>query len=146
MGGFALGKPDALVEFFDVFAFDSPFDFGEIGLGDAVFWVGQAVGEVVIVGEDNQARGIDIEPANAEDSMTCGDKVDGFGSALWVKIGAYNAFGFIEKEINFWLGLNPLAGGYYCVLVEVRKGGDGIDDLAINGNEAFKNHFFAFSA
>ena len=95
MGGFTLGKPDTFIYFLDVFAFDSAFDFGKIGLGDAVFWVGQAIGEVVIVGEDNQARGIDVEPANAEDSMACGDKVDGFGPALWVRIGADNAFGFI---------------------------------------------------
>ena len=146
MGGFALGKPDALVEFFDVFAFDSSFDFGEVGLGDAIFRVGEAISEVVVVGEDNQARGIEVEPADAEDSMACGDEVDGFGPALRVRIGADDAFGLIEQEINLWLGLNPLAVGYYRVLIDVREGGDGIDDFAIYGDEAFKNHFFAFSA
>lgn len=145
MGGFALGKPDALVEFFDVFALDSSFDFGQIGFGEAVFWVGEAISEVVIVGEDNQARGIDVEPANAEDSMACWDQVDGLGSALRVKIGADDAFGFIEEEINLWLGLNPLACRDYGVLIEVRKGGDGIDDPAVYGDKAFENHFLAFS-
>jgi hypothetical protein len=78
--------------------------------------------------------------------MACGDEVDCLCPALGVKIGADNAFGLIEQEIDFRLGLNLLAGGYYCVLVEVRKGGDGIDDLTVDGNEAFENHFLAFSA
>jgi len=146
MGGFALGKPDALVEFFDVFAFDSSFYFGEIGFGDAIFWVGQAVGEVVIIGEDNQARCVEVEPANTEDSMACGDEVDGFGPALWVKIGADDAFGFIEKEINLGLVLNSLAVGFYGVRIDVREGGDGIDYFAIYGDAAFEDYFLAFSA
>jgi hypothetical protein len=95
MRGFALGKPDTLIEFFDVLTFDSPFDFSEVGLGYAVFWMGKAVGKVVIVGEDNQARGIDVEPANAEDSMACWDKIDCFCPALGVKISANNTFGLI---------------------------------------------------
>ena len=33
MGAFALGKPDTLIEFFNVFPLDSSFDFGKIGLG-----------------------------------------------------------------------------------------------------------------
>ena len=146
MGGFALGKPDTLIEFFDVFAFDSPFDFGEVGLGQAVLWMGETIGQVVIIGEDNQTRSIDVEPTNAEDSMACGDKVDGFCPALGVKIGADDALGFIKQEIDFWLGLNLFSCGYYSVLVDVRKGGNGIDDLTVDGDETFENHFLAFSA
>jgi len=108
--------------------------------------VRQAVDQFVIVGEDNQSCGIDVEPANAEDSLAGGDEVDCFGSALWVKIGANYALGLIEEEINLWLGLNSFPCDNDCVFVDVRECGDGIHDLAVDRDESFEDEFLAFSA
>jgi hypothetical protein len=106
----------------------------------------QAVDQFVIVGEDNQSCGIDVEPANAKDSLAGGYEVDCLGSALRVKIGADDALGLIEEEINLWLGLDSFAGGNDCVFVEVCECGDGIDDFAVDRDEAFEDEFLAFSA
>ena len=105
----------------------------------------QAVDQFVIVGEDNQSCGIDVEPANAEDSLASGDEVDCFGSALWVKIGANYALWLIEEEINLWLGLDSFACDNDCVFVDVREGGDGIQDFAVDRDEPFEDEFLAFS-
>lgn len=144
--GFALGKPDTLIKFFDVFALDSALHLGDICPGQSISGVRQAVDQFVIVGEDNQSCGIDVEPANAKDSPAGGDEVDCLGSALGVKIGANHALGLIEEEINLWLGLNSFAGDNDCVFVEVREGGDGIDDFAVDRDESFEDEFLAFSA
>ena len=105
----------------------------------------QAVDQFVIVGEDNQSCGIDVEAANAEDSLAGRDEVDCFGSALWVKVGANHALGLIEEEVNLWLGLNSFPGDNDCVFVEVREGGDGIHDFAVDRDESFEDKFLAFS-
>ena len=105
----------------------------------------QAVDQFVIVGEDNQSCGIDIEPANAKDSLPGGDQVDCLDSALGVKVGANHALGLIEEEINLWLGLNSFACDNDCVFVEVRECGDGVHDLAVDRDESFEDEFLAFS-
>lgn len=143
--GFALGQPDTLIKFFDVFALDSALHLGDVCPGQSISWVRQAVDQFVIVGEDNQPCGIDIEPANAKDSLAGGYEVDCLGSALRVKIGANHALWLIEEEINLWLGLDSLACRDDCVFVEVRERGDGVYDLAIDRDESFEDEFLAFS-
>jgi hypothetical protein len=105
-GRFALCQPDAPFEAVNLFGFDSAFDLGDIGFCKAVSRVGKEVGKGGIVGEDNQACGVDFQPADAENSVAGRDEVDCLSSALRVKIGANNAFGFIEEEINPGLGFD----------------------------------------
>lgn len=137
--GFALGQPDTLIKFFDVFALDFALHISDICPGQSISWMCQVVDQFVIVGDDNQSCGIDVEPANAKDSLAGGYEVDCLGSALGVKVGANHALGLIEEEINLRLGLDSFACRNDCIFVEVRECGDGIHDLAIDRDEAFED-------
>src|SRR3569833_477848 len=65
-----LGEPvrelDALLEPLAEVAADRPVDLGEVGLGDAVAGVHEAVRELTVVGEDQQSLGVGVATAGVE--------------------------------------------------------------------------------
>ena len=46
-----------------------PAHLGEVGLGDAVRGVGEPLGEVAVVGEQQQALGVGVEAADVEEPL-----------------------------------------------------------------------------
>lgn len=106
-----------------MFAVDAALDVGDIGFGQAISRVGEAVGKSGIVGEDNQAGGVDVQSADAEDTLPGGDEVDCPGSILRVEVGADDAFWLIEQEVNLWLALDAFVGDGDYVFVSVSEGG-----------------------
>ena len=138
-GGFALGEPDAFFEAFCLRAFDSAFDLGDIGLGQAVSGVGEAVGQLGIVCKDNQACCVDIQPADAEDAMPGWDEVDCLCSSLRVKVGADDALWLVEQEINLWLRPDSFAHRCYYVFVGVGEYGQSVHHFAIDLDKAFED-------
>lgn len=95
------------------FVFDAVEEFGDVGFveiavqDDAVFFddlvagVGEAVGEVAVVGEDEEAFAVFIEASGAEHALALEvgreEFEDGL-SSVGVAVGAEEAFGFVENE------------------------------------------------
>src|SRR5437016_4498475 len=76
-------------------------DESAIGFGDAEFWMGEAIGQLAVVGEQEQALGFGVEPA---DGIKTGfeifwQQVNGAGLHALSDVGGINAFGFVEQEI-----------------------------------------------
>lgn len=106
------------------FVFDAVEEFGYVGFieiavqDDAVFFddliagVGEAVGEVAVVGDDEEAFAVLIEASGAEHALALevgGEEFEDGLSTMGVDVGAEEAFGFVEDK-----------GDWACVF-----GGDG---------------------
>lgn len=92
------------------FVFDSVEEFLDVGFievsmeNDAVFfydlaaWVGEAVGEVAVVGEDEEAFAVFIEATGTEHALSlevAGEEFEDGLPAVGIGVGAEEAFGFV---------------------------------------------------
>ncbi len=67
---------DAVLELLAQVARHRALDGGEVGLGHAVAGVGEAVGQLAVVGEQDEALGLGVEPADVEEpGLPVGDVV-----------------------------------------------------------------------
>ncbi len=69
----------------------------------------ESVGKLIVVGENDKAGGVGIESAGTEDAVGRWYEVDGLCASVWVRVGANDAFGFIEQEIYLWLTFDFLS-------------------------------------
>jgi hypothetical protein len=71
-----------------------------IGLGDFVFRVGKPFGELRVVGKNQQAARIQIQPSHGKHvcAQIGGEIIDG-GPSLRVLVGGEIPFGFVEEQI-----------------------------------------------
>src|SRR5665647_2996079 len=64
---------------------DDSLDLRQIGLLDLVRRVGQPVRELAVVGEDDEALGVRVEPPHVEESfLTLLDEVGESGPTFWI--------------------------------------------------------------
>jgi hypothetical protein len=61
--------------------------------------VGQAIGELPIVGHQEQPLGVAVEPPNREDARTVGEKRRQVGPALWIVERRDDARRFVEGVV-----------------------------------------------
>ena len=74
--GEAFGQVDAAMKLAEDFVFDLTGDLHVVNLFDAVTRVGEAVGQFAIVGDDDQAFGRHVEPADAKHARRVGRHAD----------------------------------------------------------------------
>jgi hypothetical protein len=100
-GGASFGQVHALADRLERLAFDASAHFGPIGLGDSVTRVRDLVREVAVVGEQDQALALLVEPADRVDAALArvGDQVDGARARLALLVGADHALGLVEQVV-----------------------------------------------
>jgi len=77
--------------------------------------------------------------------MLAVDKVDSFFSSLRVRVCANNALRLVQKEINPVRAGNPLSVDGYYILSRIGKGGQCINEFAVDTNEAIEDELFTLS-
>lgn len=78
---------------------------GGVRLGDPVARVGNPVGEITVVGDEDQAFGVRIEPPHRVEALVTVDEVDHRASSMGIAGGADDTFGFVE-EMSLDVGMD----------------------------------------
>lgn len=106
--------------------------------------VRQSLGEVAVVGQQQQALRVFVQPSNGEESLICDrDHVHGTRTSFRVPVGAEHTFGFVQQEVTESGKSQPF--GIEADIVRFR--GDGtsriVDDDSVHRDAAIPNVFFA---
>jgi hypothetical protein len=131
------------------FEHNSLFESCEVGLGwpaldlrlvdllDAEARVGEAVGEVAVVGDEEEALGVGVETAGGvEAGLHLGQEVENGAAAAVVGGGGDGAAGLVEEEVALGLEGDGPAVYFYSLSLGV-DGAAGIgDDLSIDADAA----------
>jgi len=80
----------------------NPFDLSEIGFGVIEAGIGEAMCEPTVVGQQQEAFAIEIEPADRIDAG-CVNIVRKCRAALGIGEFREDAVGFVEKDMSRWL-------------------------------------------
>ena len=108
--------------------------------------MGQAVGELAVIGHDHQAGAVLIQPADRIDPLgDLGEEIDDPGPARRVEVGGHVTLGLVDGEVDdllkpdrFAIDGDPGLGVY--------PGAELADDLAIDGDTSLKDVFLAAAA
>jgi hypothetical protein len=145
-GDFAFSQPSPLFELLDRFIVNIAPDPDKVSLGHFIPRVHQLVCQLAIIGEDNKAGGIGIEPADTEDALAARDKIYSPFPALRVTVGANHALWLIQKKIDLLFGANLFTVDGDDIFFGVNEDRQRIYYMRVHGNSAVEYQFFALSA
>lgn len=86
-GGFEIGELNAFLDFLDFGFGEGAADFYKIFFFFSEFRVGEAIGELAVVGKKKQSFGVFIEAADGVDGVFFGDKIEDSAAFLWIMAG-----------------------------------------------------------
>src|SRR6185436_7101896 len=100
--GGAVGEPDALLKLLNGLRLDVAINDRAVGLGDTIARVRELVGQVAVIGEQEQPLGVGIEPA---DGVYAGreiarEKVDRTDLFALRDIGAVDTLRLVHQEVE----------------------------------------------
>ena len=97
----AVGERDALAELLQLFVAEDGGRFHQVGLRHVERGVGEAFGQLRVVGHQQQAGGIQVQPADGsnEGAEILQQIVDG-GAAFGIVERRQVAFGLVEQEVD----------------------------------------------
>ena len=134
-------------------------DFDEVGLFYSGGGLGERVGEVAVVGHEEQAFGEVVEAAHGVEAgqlaveagdlllRSLGEELDDGGAVLRVVEGGDVAAGLVEHEVAVRLGAaEELAVDADVVAGGVVAGAEGGDGGAVDLHAAFEDDLFGFAA
>jgi hypothetical protein len=130
---------------------DAALDEGLVGLGDVEPWVGEGVGEVAVVGHEDEARGLEVEATDGEEAGL-GGVVDDLGDGGAVELGLVgggdeHAFGLVDHQIELAFRLaEGAAVDEDAIGVGVDEDGKSPDDFAIDADATLLDEVFAGAA
>ena len=134
----------AAAEFLQALAVESPFDGYAICLGHLVAGVGQMLGQLAVVAQQNQARAVGVQPADTVDPLgKIAQHFDEALSSLRIAGGAQHALGLVGQEVDMLLALmlaDPLAVDENVVSGGVHKARQSFDSLVVDHDSAFDDH------
>jgi hypothetical protein len=109
-------------------------DLGEVRLGDLVARVGEPVREFAVVGEEHQAFGVVVEPADVEEPFGAVAEVIGDrGAAAVVRHGGQHLPRLVERQVHDVLAdRNSLAVDADDLGLRVDAGAEPADDLPVD--------------
>jgi hypothetical protein len=94
--GHSIAQLDPIPQEFELFVRQQVAGFELVGLGDLVIRVGQALGEIVIIGHDQQAAGIQVQaPDWREPRLGLSDQLIDSGPTLRIAPGSQVPFGLV---------------------------------------------------
>lgn len=143
----AVAEFDAFAKLVELFVGQQRAGLDLVGLGDVEFRVHDALGELCIVGEDEEARGVEIEPADGDDEGldVLQEVVDG-GPAFRIFIRGDEAGGFVEQDINALLAHEGLAVEANFVALHVDPMVGVFNDAAVDVDAAVVDPRASFGA
>ena len=122
-------------------------DGGEVGLLHAVLGVGEAVRQLAVVGEQDDALGLGVEPADVEETgLAVGDVVAEALAAVRVLHGGDDTGGLVQREEQVRLGGHRQAVDLDLVLLRVDPHALLDDDLAVDLDPAGVDQLLAGAA
>ena len=99
--GAAAAQRNAGAELLFLFRGELPVDFDQVGFRNVALRGGDGVGEFAIVGEQDQAVAVIIEPPDGVDTrFHAGQQIEHGGAALRIAGGADHAVGLIQRDVN----------------------------------------------
>lgn len=105
----------------------------EIGLGNFILGIGEAFGELGVVGEDEESAGVKIEAADGGNEIVdAGEEVVDGGSSFGILVGSEVALRLVEQEIKRLLRAEGFAVEENSVAVEVDPVVRIFDDAAVD--------------
>ncbi len=126
----AFGQMDAPLEFPQFSRRRMTGDTNPIGLFDSVPRVSQRVGEVAVVGQENEPRTGSVEAADGEESFAARYEVDHTAASLRVPVRANHADRLVDRVIPSALG------GPQRFPVDANRVAKGIDFHTLFGHDA----------
>jgi hypothetical protein len=122
-------------------------DFDEVGFFDAGGGAGEGVGEVAVVGHEQEAFAGVVEAADGEDALAGLEEVHDGGAAFGIAGGGDVALRFVEDEVAGALGaVEELAVDANVVARGVSFGAELGDGLAVDLDAAGGDEFLGFAA
>ena len=140
----ALGEPDTLGELVENLALGKAGDHDSINLLNAKFGVSEFVGEVAVVGQENQTRALLVEPSDCVHPLRdLGEQVDHQGFSGGVVIAGDVTLGLVDGVINM-----PLKPDLLTVDMNGRVRGVDLDaeflgNLAVDRHSPLRDEFLA---
>jgi hypothetical protein len=119
-----------------------------VTLLDEIAGVRQPVRKRAVVGEQDEARTVEIEPAHAVEpgSARVTNEVDRAWAPLGVAVRAYRSARLEEHDVDMLLRRPERASVHLDAVVRwVREGGQRVDDLPVDGDRAGEDQFLALA-
>ena len=136
----AVAQRDAAAELIESFVGQQRGALGEVSLRDFLIGVGEPLGELRVVGQDEESAGIEIEAANrGDEGVNIGDQIVDGGAAFGVLEGRDVTGGLIEQDVEALPGLEGLAIEENFVAVEIDPLIGVFDDTAVDADAAGMN-------
>lgn len=103
-----------------------------VDLFDSEPWVGQALGQSAVIGDDHQAFTLFVESSHREHSLAGWDQVDHPSSAAWIPVCRKNARWLVDEEILLAGNLDSFSVDKDLLLIGVDLGPKLDDRFSIN--------------
>ena len=121
-------------------------DADQVGLFDAVTRMSQPVGELAIVGHQDQSFAVAIEAADRENSLLGRDQVDDAHPAAGVEVGRDDAHRLVDGEVHPLRLADRLTIDADLVLQRIDLGAELGHHLAIDFDPTFADQFFTIAS
>ena len=142
-----LGQPDPLGQLVEDLAAGLARDDDAVDLLDPELGVGQLVGELAVVGQEDQAGALLVEPADRVDALgDLREQVDDQGLAGGVVVGRDVTLGLVDGVIDVPLGVDLLAVDGDDLVLRVDLGPQLPDGLAVDRDSALEDQLLAGAA
>ena len=145
----ALGREDLALEIGDRLLVEPAVDGDVVALLNEIAGVGDAVGELAVVGQDQEAGAVEVEPADAVQPRLRRvlDEVDRARAPLGIAVGADGSARLEEHDVDMLLRpAQRTPVDLDLVDGRVDPGRQPVDDLAVDGHGARKHEFLALAA
>jgi hypothetical protein len=147
--GEAAIEPDALAEPVHLIDVEPPAHLYLVGFGQVGCGRHDAVGELAVVREKQQAFAVEIEPADRVHAGTVAAQIGHDGrTALGVGLGGNDVFGLVERDVDRLRGsrAEKLTIDFDVVGFKVGLGAEGCDGFSVDRDAALGNQFFGLAA
>ena len=109
-------------------------------------WVRDAIQQFSVVGQEQESRGLTIEPTNRHDALRNVDEFENGTTATFVRGGRDVACGFVEHDVAAALPLDHVTVNSNHLTLGIDSHPKFLDDIAINADASIDNHLLSFSS
>jgi len=141
--GHPLRQADAAAELVDGVRGGDPRDLNEVFLLDAIPGMGEEIGQLTVVGDEDQPFAHPVEPADREQSLFPRDEIDDAGPAIGVEVRGHHADRLGEHVDDALRVGEPLTVDADLLAEGIDAGTELRDHLAVDLDPACRDQFLA---
>jgi len=143
-GRFALGEPDAVAHAVEGGIVHAAGDLGAVGLGDAEARMTEALGQLAVVRQQEQAGGVGVEASDGKDAFGhAAKKIDRELAAGRIGGGAEDVLGLMQHEVDFFFGMDGLAVDGDAIGLGIDQDREVSGDGSVDGDAALNDELLA---